>query len=115
LSQQRRPRIQLLHTDSCTPGSTEAAREAVEVALGKVGLAVEVEDVLVLDEDESRRYGMIGGPAVMVDGRDVDPAVRDMKPGGLGCRAYITPEGIRSAPPVAMIVAALEEALAGGR
>jgi hypothetical protein len=107
----RLPRIQLLHTDSCTPGSTEAAHQALRQALDQVGVEVEVEDVLVTSEEESRGYGIVGGPAIMIDGQDVDPAVREMKPGGLGCRAYITGEGFLPAPPVSMIVAALEEAL----
>lgn len=104
-------RVQLLHTDSCTPGSTEAAQEALEAALEELGLDLEVEDVLIRSDEESLRYGMVGGPAIMVDGVDVDPAVRDMTPGGLGCRAYMTPEGIKQAPPVSMIVAALSEVL----
>ena len=50
----------------------------------------------------------------MVDGVDADPAVRDMRAGGLGCRAYITAEGISGAPPVGMIEAALREARGSG-
>ena len=103
--------IQLLHTDSCAPGSAEAARAAAEAALAQLGLEIEIEDVTVTTEKESLHYGMVGGPAIMVNGVDVDPAVRAMTAGGLGCRAYITAEGFSSAPPVSMIVAALEEAL----
>jgi predicted naringenin-chalcone synthase len=108
----RIPKVQLLHTNGCTPGSTEAAREALEDALAEMGLPVDViEVVLVENEKQSREYKMVGGPAIMIDGLDVDPAVRDMRVGGLGCRAYITPEGISQAPPLSMILRALSEAV----
>jgi hypothetical protein len=48
----------------------------VSAALREVGLDLEVEDVLIADEEVSRRYGMVGGPAVLVNGVDVDPGVR---------------------------------------
>jgi len=45
---------------------------------------------------------------------DADPAVREMRAGGLGCRAYVTAEGLSGAPPVEMIEAALREARSSG-
>lgn len=106
------PRVRLLHTDGCAPENTEAARAALEEALTAVGLPVDgYEVVLVRTEAEALAHGFVGGPAVLVNGMDVDPAVRDMRPGGLGCRAYFTPDGIAGAPTVGMIGAALREAL----
>lgn len=106
-------KIQLLHSSGCDESRTEAARGALREALEAVGLAgAPVEEILVETEEQSVAYGMVGGPAIMVEGVDVDPGVRGMRTGGLGCRAYVTAEGISPAPPVAMIVDALQEALA---
>ena len=106
------PRIQLLHTDGCSPDNTEAARSALEETLSRMGLPLDCYDVvLVTTEEESLAHGFVGGPAIMVDGVDVDPNVRDMRPGGLGCRAYFIDGGIAGAPSSAMIEAALLESL----
>jgi len=102
--------VRLLHTDSCSPENAVAARQALDAALAEVGLPGHpVEDVCIETEEQALAYGFVGGPAVMVNGVDVDPGVRAMRPGGLGCRAYVTTEGISGAPSVAMIVAALRE------
>ncbi|MHB1344157.1 MAG: hypothetical protein ACYCX3_07340 [Thermoleophilia bacterium] len=106
------PQVRLLHTDGCSPQNTETARVALEEALAAVGLPVDgYEVVLVGTEEEALALGFVGGPAVLVDGVDADPNVRDMRPGGLGCRAYFTPEGIAGAPAVSMIETALREAM----
>lgn len=106
------PRVRLLHTDGCSAENTEAARGALEAALAAVGLPVDGYDViLVRTEEESLALDFVGGPAVMVNGVDADPNVRDMRPGGLGCRAYFTADGIAGAPPVEMIESALREVL----
>ncbi len=106
------PRVQLLHTEGCAAENAAAARVALREALREVGLVDHpVEDVLVETEEQALAFGFVGGPAIMVDGVDVDPMVRGMRPGGLGCRAYITPDGYSAAPPLGMIVAALREAL----
>lgn len=103
--------IRLLHTESCSPENAVAARQAVDAALAEVGLSGHpVEDICIETEEQSLAHGFVGGPAVMVNGVDADPNVRDMRAGGLGCRAYITAEGISGCPPVSMIVAALREA-----
>lgn len=67
-------------------------------------------DILIRTQEEAVANSFVGGPAVMVNGVDVDPAVRDMRVGGLGCRAYITAEGISGVPSVELIVAALLDA-----
>lgn len=108
------PEVLLLHTEHCGRENTEAAREALERALGKRGVSPDsYKEIEIRTAEEARDYGFVGGPAVTVDGVDVDPAVRDMTPGGLGCRAYVVQSRIYSAPPEDMIIAALEEADAG--
>lgn len=103
--------IRLVHAESCSPENALAARQALDAALAEVGLSGHpVEDVCIETEEQAIAYDFVGGPAVMVNGVDVDPNVRGMRTGGLGCRAYITAEGISGSPPVAMIVAALREA-----
>ena len=109
------PKIQLLHTAGCAESNKEAAWEALRGALAEVGVPdARVEEILIETEEQSLAYGLVGGPAIMVNGVDVDPAVRGMRTGGLGCRAYITPAGVSPAPPREMIVAALREAMAAG-
>jgi hypothetical protein len=104
--------IRLLHTEGCAAENAEATRLALSAALAEVGLAgVPVEDICVEDEKQSLALGFVGGPAVMVNGVDVDPGVRGMRAGGLGCRAYFTAEGLSGSPSVEMIVAALREAM----
>jgi hypothetical protein len=84
----------------------------LRAALVETGLAdAPVEEILIETEEQSLAHGLVGGPAIMVNGVDVDPGVRGMRTGGLGCRAYITSKGIAAAPPVSMIVAALHEAM----
>jgi hypothetical protein len=104
--------IQLIHTDGCSPDNTEAAKLALQVALAAVGLPGDGYEVIqVTTEEESLALGFVGGPAIMVDGVDVDPNVRDMRPGGLGCRAYLIDGGLQGFPSQAMIETALREAL----
>lgn len=104
--------IRLLHTEGCSAENADAARVALRAALVEVGLAdAPVEDICVGDEQHSLALGFVGGPAVMVNGVDVDPNVRGMRAGGLGCRAYFTAEGLSGSPSVEMIVAALREAM----
>jgi len=103
--------VQLLHTESCSQENAVAARQAVDAALAEVGLSGHaVEDICIETEEQSLAHGFVGGPAVMVNGIDVDPGVRGMRAGGLGCRVYITTEGLSGWPPVALIAAALREA-----
>lgn len=102
--------IRLLHTESCSPENAVAARQSVDAALAEVGLSGHaVEDICIETEEQSLAHGFVGGPAVMVNGVDVDPGVRGMRAGGLGCRVYMTTEGLSGSPPVALIVAALRE------
>ncbi|GAB4246326.1 MAG: hypothetical protein Kow00129_06570 [Thermoleophilia bacterium] len=108
----RTPQVRLLHTDQCAPENTVAARRVLLEALEEVGLTGDVvEEVLIKDEEESRAHNFVGGPAIHVDGQDVDASVRDLKTGGLGCRAYFTSEGYSPAPPKEMVVQALREAM----
>ncbi len=105
-------RIRLLHTDQCAPENMTAARQVLTEALADFGLDYDevVEEVLIETAEQSLEQNFVGGPAIHVDGQDVDRGVRDMQVGGLGCRAYITAEGYSPAPPKSMVVSALREA-----
>jgi hypothetical protein len=110
----RIPKIQLLHV-GCSDETLAQARAVLDQALAQADIAPDVvEDILVETEEQSVALGLVGGPAIMVDGVDVDPNVRGMRTGGLGCRAYITADGFSPAPPLAMILAALREAMGAG-
>ena len=107
----RIPKIQLLHV-GCSDESLAQARAVLHQALAHVSIdPAVVEDIQVETEEQSMALGLVGGPAIMVDGVDVDPNVRGMRTGGLGCRAYLTADGFSPAPPLAMVLAALREAM----
>jgi hypothetical protein len=107
----RIPKIQLLHV-GCSDETLAQARAVLHQALAQVQIDAEVvEDILVETEEQSAALGLVGGPAIMVDGVDVDPNVRGMRTGGLGCRAYLTADGFSPAPPLAMVLAALSAAM----
>ena len=106
------PHIKLIHTDGCSPDNTDAAIVALQGALSALGLPGDrYEVVQITTEEESLAHGFVGGPAVHVGGIDVDPNVRGMRPGGLGCRAYLIDGGLQGFPSQSMIEAALREAM----
>jgi ABC-2 type transport system permease protein len=62
--------------------------------------------VAVNSDEEARRLGFPGSPTVRIDGRDPFP-VPERGQGGLACRVYATPEGMRSIPTAGMLREAL--------
>ena len=72
-----------------------AARDDAELRLRRVGTA-----------EQARRLGFHGSPTVLIDGGDPFPVAGD-GPGGLACRVYATPDGLRGAPTRAQLRAVL--------
>lgn len=99
-------RIELLYFHGCPKYA--AAEENLRRVLREEGIEAEVELVAVDTDEEARRLRFPGSPTIRIDGRDPFP---DRVEGGLGCRLYATPEGLKGSPSAGMI----REALVSGR
>lgn len=97
-------RIDLLFVEDCP--NRGLARANLDAALAQLGLGdVVVEERQVDTDDDARRHGMHGSPTILVDGRD--PFAASDVEASLSCRLYATSDGMRGAPPVADVAAAL--------
>src|SRR5918992_911473 len=101
-------RIELLYFGGC-PTYRNAA-EDVRRVLAETSVEAELELVEVNSDEEARRLGFPGSPTLRIDGRDPFP-VPERGEGGLTCRVYATPEGMKGTPTAAMI----REALGSGK
>src|SRR5216684_2410161 len=86
--------------------------ERVKEALRQEGLAADIVEVDVENDATSQSVGFLGSPSVRIDGLDIEPSVRHLKPFGMMCRTY--PEAGRQVglPPLELIRAALKDAAA---
>jgi hypothetical protein len=92
--------IELLYFGGCP--TYRHAEEDVRRALAETGVEAEVNLVEVNSDEEARRLAFPGSPTVRIDGRDPFP-VPERGEGGLACRVYATPEGMKGTPTAAMI------------
>lgn len=94
-------RIDLLHVADCP--NLVVARERIDLALDRSGLATVVHEVLIDSPEAAERAGMSGSPTILVDG--VDP-FGGAEP-SLACRLYRSGDVVEGAPPVDALVEAL--------
>lgn len=92
-------KIELLYFDGCP--SWENGLKNLETALQGEGLTASVEMVKVADEDDVARLKFLGSPSFRIDGHDLWPEERGNY--SLSCRVYLTPEGVKGFPTVAML------------
>jgi len=92
-------KIELLYFDGCP--SWENGLKNLEAALQEEGLSASVEMVKVIDDDDAARLKFLGSPHFRVNGRDLWPEERETY--SLSCRVYVTPEGVKGFPTVAML------------
>lgn len=98
------PRVELVYDADCP--NVDAARRALSRALAETGL---VREWAERRQDEA--VDPIPSPTVLVDGEEVGGSAR-----GAACRVYTTSDGrMVGAPPVDVLVDALEAALARRR
>lgn len=102
--------IELLYFEGC-PG-TGIAGTALRQALAEEGIEARVESVRVETDAEAGRRRFPGSPTIRLDGEDLFP-VQDQERWALSCRTYATPEGLRKAPSVSMLRAALTRRIRG--
>ncbi|MGH8428259.1 MAG: thioredoxin family protein [Gammaproteobacteria bacterium] len=96
------PRVELVYFAGCP--HVAAARDALREALAAEELQPEWTEWNCDDEATPGALRRYGSPTVVVDGRDVMPVPSDAK----CCRVYPGDAGLRSAPAVEMIRAALK-------
>ena len=88
-------KVEVLYFDGCP--SYETAVITLEGVLSEEGLDAEIELLSVATDEEAEVLGFPGSPTIRVDGADLFPEPE--RPNyALGCRTYITPEGLRGSP-----------------
>jgi hypothetical protein len=101
-------KVEVLYFKGCP--NHEPAVEQVRNALRIEGLPMLVNEVEITDPAMAREFGFLGSPSIRIDGIDVEPAAREIKAFGFGCRTYSDDEGNRcSLPPVGLIQQAARE------
>ncbi len=82
------------------------AEKTLQEVLYAEGMEVQVEMVAVNSDEEAQRLRFVGSPTNRVDGEDLFP-VPERASYALGCRTYITAEGLRGSPTPQMLIEAL--------
>ena len=98
-------KIELLYFEGCP--SWEGGLKNLEIALRGEGLRVPVDKVKVTNDDDATRLKFLGSPHFRVDGQDLWHEERENY--SLSCRVYLTPEGVKGFPTVAMLREQLQQ------
>ncbi|WP_152670655.1 DF family (seleno)protein [Rubrobacter aplysinae] len=101
-------RVELLYFEGCP--SAGAAEHNLREALGLEGVRAEVVPVRVETDDAAERLRFPGSPTVRLGGEDAFPVSEERERWALGCRTYVTPEGLRGSPTVGMFRSAIRAA-----
>ena len=102
--------LELLYFDGCP--NHEALLPHLEQLLSGAEVRAEIRLRRIADETTARHERFLGSPTIRVDGRDVEPGAEERDDFGLKCRLYLTPAGLRGAPPDEWIIDALTRTLA---
>jgi len=97
-------KIEILHFECCPnhPLTVERVMQVVH----RLGVAADVREVELTQDDDPAAMKFIGSPTVLIDGQDIDPVQRAEAGYGFGCRTF----GGAGVPPVEMIEQAVREA-----
>ena len=80
--------VEILYLEGCP--NHGPARELVQRTLAELGMRADVQSRAVLDG--SAMEGFAGSPTILINGRDVEPAVAT----GIACRIYANGTGVPS-------------------
>ena len=105
-------RIEVLYVAEC-PSHPQAVRLVRDV-LAAQGVAAEIHEVLVRDEEMAHELKFLGSPTIRIDGRDVAGEPHKPQSFALSCRLYKGSKQI-GLPPVEIVQRAVLEAQQGGR
>ena len=97
-------KIELLYFKGCP--NAGVAERAFRQAMKEEEIETEIMPVAVDTDAEAQRLRFPGSPTIRIDGEDAFP-VGERESWTLACRTYATPEGLRGAPSVEMLRAAL--------
>lgn len=66
--------VKVVHTEGCanTPPTVQRIREVA----AELGIPIELTQVMVSTEAEAEAHRFLGSPTVLVNGLDIDPAMR---------------------------------------
>jgi hypothetical protein len=103
-------KIEVLYVAECP--SHFAAVRMVRDVLAAAGVATEVEEVLVRDEDMASALKFLGSPTIRINGKDVAGENRKAQNFALSCRLYPESKHL-GLPPVEMVHRAVMEARQG--
>ncbi len=96
--------VEVLYFEGCP--TYVAAMETLRDVLSELGVDADVELVAVNTDEEAKQLQFPGSPTIRVEGRDLFP-VPQPSVWALGCRTYVTPEGLKGYPTREMIRNAL--------
>jgi hypothetical protein len=99
-------RVEVLYFDGCP--IYLAAEKTLREILDRKGMEAVVELVAVNTDEEAQTLRFPGSPTIRVDGEDLFP-LPDQADYALGCRVYVTPEGLKGSPTAEMMRASLAE------
>jgi hypothetical protein len=104
-------KIEVLYVAACP--SHPAAVQLVRDVLRAEGVAADVREVLVTDENMARGLRFHGSPTILINGRDVAGEGSNHDCFGPSCRLYSGSEHV-GLPPVDLVRRAVLQALEGG-
>ncbi len=103
-------RVEVLFVADCP--SHPAAVKLVRDVLNWEGVAAEVREVLVTDDNMATDLAFAGSPTIRINGRDIAGESPHAKAVGLSCRLY--PDSVEiGLPPIEMVRRAVVEAREG--
>ena len=91
-----RPLVEVFYFDGCP--NHEPALEMVEHTSRDLGIDTDLRLVAVPDIETARRVRFLGSPTIRVEGRDIDPHIRERSAYTLSCRLFQTESGTRGHP-----------------
>ena len=66
--------IRMLYTEGC--GNAAPAIQRVRDVAQAMGIAIQVDQVLVTTQDQADELRFLGSPTIQIKGQDIDPAAR---------------------------------------
>lgn len=101
-------KIQILYFPNC-PIYRELER-LVREAIKDLEIEADLELVNIQTREDAKKYHFTGSPGLLINGKDIDPLVKDAPIVIKSCKIYRTEEGMKMMPTKSMVVDAILEA-----
>ena len=102
-------KVELLHIAGCP--HTEATRRLLGESLQELGLAGDIEEIVVSDPSKAEALSFPGSPTIRIDGIDVETGILRQNRHALSCRIYMIHGNAHGAPTREMIRRAIQAAV----